>query len=165
MKYRHSFQVRAPLSAVVDFHAQSASLGAITPPPVMMQFHQAQVYLEDGDVLDFTLWLGPLSIRWLARIENVGLNGFVDRQLYGPFSHWLHHHRFASIDDTTTEVIDQIEAALQKHPFWELIGLGMWLSLPLLFAYRGWKTRRLLEKVFSTRVAEGSIRVDLEETP
>jgi hypothetical protein len=28
---------------------------------------------------------------------------------------------------------------------WGVIGLAMWLGLPFLFAFRAWKTRRLLE--------------------
>jgi ligand-binding SRPBCC domain-containing protein len=146
MKYHHSFQVRAPLAAVTDFHAQSASMGAITPPPVIAQIHRAPARLQEGDEMDFTLWLGPLPMRWLARIENVGDNGFVDRQLRGPFRSWVHRHSFRLVNETTTEVTDEVEAELKKHPWWSLAGLGMWLTMPILFAYRGWKTRSLLEK-------------------
>jgi ligand-binding SRPBCC domain-containing protein len=148
MKYRHSFRVRAPLAAVTDFHAHSASIGAITPPPVIAQIHQAPARLQEGDEMDFTLWLGPLPMRWLARIEDVGNNGFVDRQLRGPFDSWVHRHSFRLVNETTTEVIDEVEAELKKHPWWRLVGLGMWLTLPILFAYRGWKTRSLLEKKY-----------------
>jgi hypothetical protein len=28
--------------------------------------------------------------------------------------------------------------------FWEAIGFGMWLTLPMMFVYRGWKTRKLV---------------------
>lgn len=146
MKYQHTFHVHAPLSVVADFHAQSASMGAITPPPVKAQVHQAPARLNEGDEMDFTLWLGPLPIRWVARIEDVSGNGFSDRQLRGPFRRWVHRHQFRAIDNQTTEVIDEIEAGLQPHPLWAVVGLGMWLNLPLLFAYRGWKTKRLLEK-------------------
>lgn len=89
MKYRHSFRVHAPLSAVASFHAQSASLSAITPPPIIMQIHQAQLVLKEGDVMDFTLWLGPLPMRWVARIEDVNPTRFADRQLRGPFRQWV----------------------------------------------------------------------------
>jgi ligand-binding SRPBCC domain-containing protein len=146
MKYQHSFRVHAPLAAVTDFHAQSASMGAITPPPVIARIHQAPARLQEGDEMDFTLWLGPLPLRWLARIENVGYNGFTDRQLRGPFTTWVHRHHFRPVDETTTEVFDEVEAELKKHPWWSLVGLGMWLNMPILFAYRGWKTRSLLEK-------------------
>lgn len=146
MKYHHTFRVRASLTTVSDFHAHSASMGAITPPPVIAQIHHAPERLQDGDEMDFTLWLGPLPLRWTARIENVGYNGFTDRQLCGPFRRWVHRHSFRPLDDSTTQVIDEVEAELSQHPFWALVGLGMWLNMPLLFAYRGWKTKRLLEK-------------------
>jgi ligand-binding SRPBCC domain-containing protein len=107
MMYRHSFHVQAPLTAVADFHTQSTSMGAITPLPIVVQVHHAPARLESGDKMDFTLWLGPLPVRWLAQVE--------------------------------------IELKLRPHLLWGLVGLGMWFSLPLLFAYRGWKTCRLFQ--------------------
>jgi ligand-binding SRPBCC domain-containing protein len=145
VKYKHRFEVDAPLAAVADFHAQSASMGAITPPPVVVRVHRAPARLSDGQKMEFTMWLGPLPVPWLARIEEVSPTGFIDRQLRGPFRCWVHRHTFVPVDETTTAVVDKIELELRSHPWWGLVGLGMWLSLPLLFAYRGWKTRRLIE--------------------
>jgi ligand-binding SRPBCC domain-containing protein len=145
MKYQHSFQVRAPLSEVADFHSRSSSMAAITPPPAVVRVHQAPARLHEGDEMDFTLWLGPLPLHWLACIEDVSPTGFTDRQVRGPFKQWIHRHTFSPVDETTTTVVDGIELRLRLHPLWGVVGLGMWLSLPLLFAYRGWKTRRLLE--------------------
>jgi ligand-binding SRPBCC domain-containing protein len=144
MKYRHRFVVDAPLAAVADFHAQSASMGAITPPPIVVRVHNAPARLEEGDEMDFTMWLGPLPVRWLARIEDVSPTGFTDRQLRGPFQRWVHRHTFVPVDEANTAVVDEVDFSLRTHPWWGLIGLGMWLGLPLLFAYRGWKTRRLI---------------------
>jgi ligand-binding SRPBCC domain-containing protein len=146
MKYRHSFQIHAPLKIVADFHAHSSSMGAITPPPIITQIHEAPARLDEGDKMDFTLWLGPFPIRWLARIEDVSETGFADRQLRGPFTAWLHRHTFVPVDDQTTQVIDEIDYTLSSHLFWKVVGWGMGLNLPLLFAYRAWKTKRLLEK-------------------
>jgi ligand-binding SRPBCC domain-containing protein len=145
MMYRHRFLVHAPLAAVADFHAQSASMGVITPPPVVVRIHRVPARLDDGDEMEFTLWLGPLPVRWLARIEDVSPAGFTDRQLGGPFKHWAHRHAFLPVNETTTAVVDEIKLSLRTHPLWGLVGLGMWLSLPLLFAYRGWKTRQLIQ--------------------
>jgi ligand-binding SRPBCC domain-containing protein len=145
MRYTHRFTVKAPLATVSEFHRRAASMAAITPPPIVTLFHRAPESLADGDVVDFTLWLGPLPVRWLAQIENVSPEGFTDRQLSGPFRLWQHGHKFVRRDERTTEVIDTVEWALRRHPVWFGVGLGMGLSLPLLFAYRGWKTRRLLE--------------------
>jgi ligand-binding SRPBCC domain-containing protein len=145
MEYKHRFDVNAPLAAVAEFHARSASMGAITPPPVVVRVHRAPTHLDDGDEMDFTLWLGPLPVRWLARIEDVSPTGFADRQLRGPFRHWIHRHTFVPVDETTTAVVDEIELEFRSHPWWRLLGLGMWLSLPFLFAYRGWKTQRHIQ--------------------
>ena len=144
MKYCHQFEVNVSLNKVAKFHSQAQSMVNITPPPLKVQVHQASTPLAEGDEMDFTLKAGPISIRWLARIENVGPNGFTDRQLNGPFSHWRHRHKFEPVNPTTTAVIDEIEFSLRPHPWWGLVGLGMALTLPLLFAYRGWRTRQLL---------------------
>lgn len=144
MKYRHKFLVKAPLAQVADFHRQSASMGDITPPPAVVKVHQAPARLGEGDEMDFTIWLGPLPVRWQARIEDVSPTGFVDRQLQGPFKQWTHRHSFEPVEEQTTAVVDEIEFKLAKDPIRGIVGLGMTLSLPFLFAYRGWKTRRLL---------------------
>lgn len=146
MKYEHTFTVRVPLADVAEFHLQPGSMAAITPPPVRVRFHRVPDHLSGGAELDFTLWLGFVPVRWLARIEEVSPAGFADRQVRGPFTHWLHRHTFISRGDQQTEVRDEIEVALKRHPVWGPVGLGMWLGLPLMFAYRAWKTRRLLER-------------------
>lgn len=146
MKFTHRFRVKAPLQAVADFHFSAASLKAITAPPLVMRIHAAPTRVAEGDQTDFTLWMGPLPVRWVARIERVSPEGFVDRQLRGPFGAWSHHHHFVPVDATTTEVHDEVTAELHPALGWKLVGLGMWLGLPLLFAYRGWRTRQILEK-------------------
>ena len=146
MHYHHRFTVAAPLAAVREFHERSSSMGAITPPPVIVSIHAAPAVLAEGDRMDFTMWLGPLPIRWLAAIEQVTPISFVDRQLHGPFEKWVHHHTFTPIDEQTTTVIDDVEAQVSRHWFWRLVGMGMWLNLPVLFAFRQWKTKRLLER-------------------
>ena len=66
MNYQHRFKVKAPHDEVVRFHSLSSSMGAITPPPVIAQMHHAPDVLQEGDEMDFTLWLGPLPVHWLA---------------------------------------------------------------------------------------------------
>jgi ligand-binding SRPBCC domain-containing protein len=145
MIYRHRFQARAPVERVVEFHSRSTSMTAITPPPIIVRVQRAPAVLKEGDEMDFTMWLGPLPIHWLARIEAVSANGFTDRQLRGPFAEWVHRHSFVVVDEQTTEVVDEVSLRLSSQPLWWLVGLGMQLGLPILFGYRGYKTRRILE--------------------
>jgi len=120
-------------------------MAAITPPPIIARIHAAPETLASGDRMDFTLWAGPIPIRWLACIEDASARGFTDRQLSGPFETWVHRHEFIPVDADTTDVIDRVEAAHKKHPWWGLVSRLMWAGMPMLFAYRAKKTRRLLE--------------------
>jgi ligand-binding SRPBCC domain-containing protein len=152
MQYRHQFTVQAPQRAVADFHRRADSMGAITPPPVIVQVHSAPEVLVEGDKMDFTMWLGPLPIRWEAAIEQTTPVSFVDRMVRGPFKSWKHLHTYIAIDDHATSVIDEVHAELSDQLFWRVVGLGMWINLPILFAFRGWKTRQLLEQGVPERV-------------
>jgi ligand-binding SRPBCC domain-containing protein len=73
------------LARVRDFHSKAA----ITPPPLSVRLHHAPDVLGEGDEMDFNLGVGPISIRWVARIEGVSPNGFTDRQLRGPLVEWI----------------------------------------------------------------------------
>ncbi len=145
MNYRHSFQVGAPLAVVRDFHRKAASMPAITPPPLSVRLHHAPDVLGEGDEMDFSLGICPISMRWVARIESISTNGFTDRQVRGPFAEWVHRHSFIALDSQKTAVVDEISLRLQSHPWWWLVGMGMWVGLPFLFAYRASKTRRMLQ--------------------
>jgi ligand-binding SRPBCC domain-containing protein len=78
-------------------------------------------------------------------IDNVLTDTFTDRQLRGPFAEGVHRRTFVEVNEQTTDVDDEITLRPSSHPFWRLVGMGMRLGLPFLFAYRAWKTRRILE--------------------
>jgi ligand-binding SRPBCC domain-containing protein len=143
--FRHRFTVNSPLQKVSDFHRASKSMADITPFPVIVKIHQAPDLLEEGSVIDFTMWIGLLPVHWIAKIENIGENSFTDRQIHGPFTEWLHQHKFTEVAEGLTEVEDTVQASSKKHWVWWMIGSIMWLTLPLLFTYRAWKTNHLLQ--------------------
>jgi ligand-binding SRPBCC domain-containing protein len=144
-RYSHCFQVKASLKAVVEFHGDSQALKRLTPPPMFVKFNHVEP-LAEGSVADFTMWLGPLPIHWVATHSDIDpMKGFTDSQTTGPFKVWIHRHSFESIDDNTTRIIDQVEAMPGNHPLWGIVSRFMWLTLPILFAYRSWQTRRALE--------------------
>jgi len=120
-------------------------MGAITPPPIRVEMHRAPAALSSGSEMEFTLKFGPFRIPWLAQIDNVSSSGFTDRQVRGPFAEWIHNHTFVAVDEQTTKVVDEIHLRLRSEPVWWLVGIVMQLSLPVLFAFRGWKTKRILQ--------------------
>lgn len=147
MRFAHRFEVAAPIEEVAEFHRRSASMAEITPPLIPVRVHAAPERLAPGDRMDFSLYM-PMPVRWQAGIEalpDAGPNGgFRDVQRSGPFRRWEHEHRFEPLPEGGTAVIDIVEADLKPHPLWGPLGLLMWLGMPLLFAYRGWRSRAIL---------------------
>lgn len=146
MEHNSQFNVNAPIDAVLEFHRSARSLRAITPPLIPMTALQAPDPLAEGTEMAFTLWLGPIPVRWTARIESSTPTGFIDRQLSGPFASWTHEHSFTALDSRSTLVEDHVRYELKSNPFWWLVGGLMALGLPLLFRFRAFKTRQILER-------------------
>ena len=144
MKYRHAFGVRASLPEVARFHQKMESFKALNPPPIVVRLHQAADNPQDGDQMKFTLWLGPIPVRWVAQFSQVSPQGFTDTQIKGPFQKWIHQHRFHELNSQLTEVEDIVEVEIGINPLTP-IAIAMWLGLPLLFGYRAWQTRKILE--------------------
>lgn len=140
-------RLRAPVSAVADFHAGPGALKRLTPPPVFVQVHSVEP-LAEGARADFTLWFGPLPLRWLAIHSQVDPHsGFTDTQVSGPMLHWVHRHRWAADGEHFTLLDDRIE--YQHLPGLRGLLTRLLFARPLLrfmFAYRHWVTRRAVER-------------------
>lgn len=143
--YQRSFIVAASLEKVAAFHSDSRVLKRLSPPPIVVHIHRTEP-LTEGSQTEFTLWLGPLPVRWLAVHRQVEpLAGFVDEQARGPFRRWVHRHEFQARGQTETEVTDGVESEFGDAGLDWLVSRMIWLGVPLLFAYRAWRTRRALE--------------------
>ena len=142
--FDHAFTVAAPRAAVAEFHGDARVLKQLMPPPLLVRVHQAG-RLEEGAVADFTMWFGPIPVRWRALHFDVDEQGFTDTQIRGPLRQWRHTHRFIPLDEYHTRVHDRVT---YEHP----AGARGWLSrllfngasLTFLFAYRRYVTRRAL---------------------
>ncbi len=144
--FDYRFRVSAPVEAVSAFHFQTGILKALTPPLMIMQVHRFDP-LADGSVGEFTMWMGPVPVRWVALHSNVSATGFTDTQTSGPMKFWQHTHRFNAISPTETEVHEHIE--YEHHS-----GLrGLWSrmlfprpALIALFTWRAFVTRRAVRQ-------------------
>jgi ligand-binding SRPBCC domain-containing protein len=143
--YKHRFVVNASLREVSEFHGDATALKKLTLPPAWVQMHEVQP-LKEGSLARFTIWLGPIPVRWLAIHQDVDPErGFTDIQMEGPFQTWRHRHSFVQTAENFSEVHDEIQAEPGKSLLKRLICTVMWITLPLLFAYRAWITRRTIE--------------------
>ncbi len=143
------FRVEAPVVVVSAFHFEPGILKQLTPPLMIMQVHQFEPVAE-GSLAEFTMWMGPIPVRWKAVHSDVSPAGFTDTQIAGPMKSWVHTHRFLPLDDGATEVHDHIE--FEHHR-----GLrGIWSrllfprpGLKLLFAIRRHITRREVRRLLT----------------
>lgn len=144
--YTHHTRLKAPLNRVVEFHSDSRALKKLTPPPIIVTFNEIQP-LGEQSVTDFTMWFGPLPVRWVAVHSEVDTRqGFTDEQVRGPFSYWRHRHCFIVVDEQTTDIVDEILAETGKGLGSGLLSRFMWLTTPYLFAHRARVMRRELER-------------------
>jgi ligand-binding SRPBCC domain-containing protein len=144
--FQSSFTVRASLEGVAKFHHDTHALKVLSPPPIFVQLHRVEP-LAEGSISEFTLWFGPLPVRWKARHQDVNaLHGFTDVQISGPMKHWVHTHTFTDLGNGQVRVNDHVE--YEHHS--ELRGLFSRLLfapvfLNFLFFYRELATRRAVE--------------------
>ncbi len=144
--FDYAFVVDAPLAAVSAFHQSTDILKRLTPPPMFAQIHDFGE-MREGMVARFTLWLGPIPLRWQARHVDVGPNGFTDVQERGPLAAWRHTHHFSAESPTRTRIHEHIEYTHRPGLpglFTRLI-FGR-IGLHALFTYRQLVTRRTLRR-------------------
>ena len=144
--FDYRFTVDATQEEVARFHFQPGILKTLTPPLMFMQVHEFEP-LAEGSVAEFTLWPGPIPVRWRAVHSNVSSSGFTDTQVAGPMKHWAHTHTFTSLAGGQCEVHEHIEF---EH-FGGLKGLFSRLLFPrpalwMLFNFRRMITRREIKR-------------------
>jgi len=144
--FDYTFIVKASLEAVSNFHHSTEVLKTLTPPPVFVRLHRFEP-LGEGSLAEFTMWFGPLPLRYKVVHNDVSRNGFTDTQLEGPLRRWQHSHRFEEIAPHLTRVHEYIEYDYKggwRGLFSRLL-FGR-LGLTLLFTARKLITRRHLER-------------------
>ena len=97
-RFEKTSTLPATIEAVMRFHEDPRALARLTPPPIIMQLHRDERRsLTEGE-LEFTLWFGPIPIRWLARHEpGPAPHSFADSQVKGPLAFWRHEHIFTEV--------------------------------------------------------------------
>ncbi len=128
------------------FHQDPRALSRLTMPPTFIQvLRDDRKSLTEGEI-EFTLWLGPLPVRWVARHAPGPIaTSFADQMVRGPMARWEHLHLFEPAGEHT-RLVDRITYAYKGGIgglFTRLVFDG--LPLRLLFVYRHWRTRRALE--------------------
>lgn len=139
----HVFEARSelPVGAAEAFrwHARPGAFLRLTPPWERIAILEAEGGIETGGRVVMRVGSPPLSVRWVAvhRDFEEGRR-FVDVQESGPFSHWVHEHRFDDRGEGLSIVLDRIRYALPFGAAGDvLLGSLTRRRLERMFRYRG----------------------------
>lgn len=135
-----------PRDEVFAFFADPRNLDAITPP--WLHFHivtPSPIDMKPGTLIDYKLRVRGVPISWQSEISEWSPPfRFVDRQLKGPYRHWLHLHEFEERNGGTL-IRDRVEYAVPGWIFAPLIHrLFVKRDVATIFAFRTNKIRELL---------------------
>jgi ligand-binding SRPBCC domain-containing protein len=137
--------IARPIAEVFEFFADAGNLERITPPELRFRIlSRLPIDMRAGATIEYRLQLFGVPFGWLTSIDQwEPPYHFVDRQLRGPYTQWVHTHVFRSERDGT-RMDDRVEYRLPLGP----LGLP---ALPLvryqlrrIFDYREAAIQRLL---------------------
>lgn len=143
--------MKGAVQQLLDFHAQPNAFAKLTPPPIFIRMRENKLKSLTEGTVDFTMWLGPIPLHWVARHEpGPTPNSFMDRQLVGPMAFWEHQHIFRAVPEGV-ELTDHV--TLEHKPglpgiFTRLMFDG--LPLQIFFFYRHLRTRVALRAINKT---------------
>jgi uncharacterized protein (TIGR01777 family) len=104
-----SLQLPFSAEAVFAWHARPGAFERLTPPWEHVQVLERTGGIQDGGRVVMKIG-GPVGLRWVARHRDYEAGRqFADEQVSGPFSHWVHLHRFEPDGPGACVLTDRIE--------------------------------------------------------
>jgi ligand-binding SRPBCC domain-containing protein len=133
-----------PREEVFKFFADPGNLERITPGWLHFEMlTPSEVTLGPGALLDYRLRLRGVPMRWQSEIAVwEPPYRFVDRQTKGPYSLWVHEHRFTN-DNAGTLIEDHVEYAVSGGLLVQKFLVAP--DLARIFTYRRSALRKLFE--------------------
>jgi ligand-binding SRPBCC domain-containing protein len=130
--------VPADLETTFAFFSDAGNLEALTPPLLRFRIRTPlPIEMRQGALIDYDLRLHGLPVRWRTRIDRWERGrAFEDRQLSGPYAHWVHLHTFEAAAGGT-RLCDRVEYSLPFEPFsYPAHRLYVLPTIERIFAYR-----------------------------
>ncbi|MEM7311154.1 MAG: SRPBCC family protein [Planctomycetota bacterium] len=109
--------IARPLDEVHEFFAAPQNLELLTPPWLRFQIlTPPPIEMRRGAIFDYKISLHGFPLRWRSLISAwEPKQRFVDEQLRGPYSVWIHEHLFESVPGGT-RVTDRVRYAAPGGP-------------------------------------------------
>ncbi|MCB9762497.1 MAG: TIGR01777 family protein [Alphaproteobacteria bacterium] len=139
-----------PPQELYNWHAREGAFERLIPPWESVDVEDRRGSITDGSRLIMRNRVGPFKMRWVAdHREHVEGEQFQDVQTEGPFSSWVHTHRFLPHESgpNTSVLHDHIEYELPLGAAGDLVAGGrVRRRLEMMFAFRHRRTRWDLER-------------------
>jgi len=120
--------INASVDVVFKWHARPGALERLSPPwdPIHVIYKSGGITKGAKTGLKMNAGPLPLKIKWIAEHTHYQENRlFRDRQIRGPFVHWVHTHRFIPDGSHKCYLEDEIEYQLPIHPFGNFLGRSL----------------------------------------
>ncbi len=112
--YKKTTIIKAPIFRVFQWHARDGAISRLTPPwaPLKM-ISRRGTGIDIGVNVIFEIKVFGIPMIWEAEHFDYKENEvFKDRQVRGPFSKWIHTHRFTPDGENSTIMEDKVEFKL-----------------------------------------------------
>lgn len=130
---------------IFNFFSNPENLGKITPPELSFRIMSPlPMVMQSGTLIDYAIGLHGIPMRWRTRIEEWNPPyEFVDVQLRGPYSQWVHRHSFHELPEGT-RIDDEVRYRLPLGILGDLSHPIVRRQLTGIFSHRQREVARLL---------------------
>ena len=137
-----------PRTGVFDWHMRPGALERLTPPWADVRILHREGGPATRGVVKLQVKRGPLSMNWEVRHTDFEPGAlFKDEQVSGPFSTWVHTHRFRDAEDGGCQYIDDVDWSLPAGAVSKfLAGTSVERELDRLFEFRHRRVRMDLDQ-------------------
>ncbi|OED35057.1 hypothetical protein AB834_05350 [PVC group bacterium (ex Bugula neritina AB1)] len=139
-KFQRKQLVQTNSNDIFDFFSNPLNLYQLTPPQYYLEIkNQHPVKLHKNLEIVFKVKISRIPLTWVSEIIdwNPKQKSFTEKQIKGPFKHWVHKHTIHEVNKNMTEIIDNIEYSLPYGPLSEIIHRRFLKKhLQYMFTYR-----------------------------
>ena len=144
--FKSTVTIEAPREEVFEFFADAGNLERITPPELNFHIVTPQpIDIHQGTLIDYKLKMRGIPMKWRTEISVWEPPvRFVDQQLRGPYSQWIHTHTFTEIGPNETLMEDEVRYRLPFEPIGDIAHFFVGREVQYIFDFR----RKAVEEIF-----------------